>query len=157
MRIAVAVTLALLALAAARPAAAQSMDSAQPGLISQILHEDGYKAAIETDSGGNPVIRSAAQGVNFSIYFYGCREGRDCTSVQFSSGFRMRDPLSPDQVNDWNGRKRFARAWRDSDGNAFLRMDVLVSGGLGEENFRQQFKLWTVLLNDYVAHIGWRS
>jgi hypothetical protein len=142
---------------AAMPAVAQSVDAGSPWRLSELIREEGYKATIESDSNGNPVIRSAADGLNFSIYFYSCRNGQDCKSVQFSSGFRMRDPLSVAAVNDWNGRKRYTRAWRDDDGNAFLRMDLNLIGGVSEQSFRESVKVWTILLRDYVKHIGWRE
>lgn len=157
MRIAPLALALALALADAPAAPAQTLDASSPWKLGEVMKAAGYRATLESDNAGNPVIRSGTGGVNFSIYFYGCRDGQNCRSIQFSSGFKLREPVEPALMNDWNGRKRFARGWADADGNTFLRLDMNLVGGVTEKNFADTLDLWSILLGDFVKHIGWRG
>ncbi len=116
----------------------------------------GYRASIETDGEGDPIIHSSAAGVNFSIVFYDCTENRDCESIQFSAGFDLSTPTTAATMNEWNRQKRYASAWIDDEGDPYLQYDVTMGGGgLSVDNFKTALDLWEDLLGDFQKHIDW--
>ena len=64
-----------------------------------------------------PMIRAEGRGYTFTVFFYGCTENRDCTTLGFNSYFA--DGTSDiAKVNGWNRENRFGRAYVDGDGDA---------------------------------------
>lgn len=146
----------ILALAAGTPATAQNVVADDPQAIVDVLKDWGYRAALVKDSEGDPKIDSATSGVNFSIYFYGCSGGTQCTSIQFASGFDMDQGTTPGVVNEWNANKRFGKVYLDDEKDPFIEMDIsLVGGGISRDNFRDNLEKWEQLVGDFQKHIDW--
>ena len=55
------------------------------------LQQSGYKVESKTTAAGVKYLDSAAEGVNFDIYLYDCKDDR-CASMQFAAGFDMKAP-----------------------------------------------------------------
>ncbi len=142
--------------AAATGVNAQQTVTADPNTIAEIIKDEGFRAGIKSDSSGNPRITSTSQGVRFSIYFYGCENGRNCDSIQFQAGFDFNDPQPADVVLRWNREKRFTRAVLTDNGDPIIRLDVNLDGGVTRANFQDTFDIWTILLGQFRDHIGWR-
>ncbi len=137
-------------------AQAQSLQAGDPAGIAAVVQDMGYRASIETDGEGDPIIHSSAAGVNFSIVFYDCTENRDCESIQFSAGFDLSTPTTAATMNEWNRQKRYASAWIDDEGDPYLQYDVTMGGGgLSVDNFKTALDLWEDLLGDFQKHIDW--
>jgi Putative bacterial sensory transduction regulator len=145
-----------LTLAAGSPALAQNVTADDPDAIVKLLQEWGYRATLVKDSQGDPKIDSATAGVNFSVYFYGCTAGADCSSIQLSSGFDMESGTTPEVVNAWNSTKRFGKVYLDDEQDPFIEMDItLAAGGVSRDNFRDDMDKWEQLLSDFQTHIDW--
>ncbi|MGD9784023.1 MAG: YbjN domain-containing protein [Hyphomicrobiaceae bacterium] len=145
-------------LAALWPSAAdaRSLSIADPEEVMNLAR--GYGSAVlKKDSQGDPMISCKADGLGYSIYFYNCKDGKDCTSIQWHSGFELKSPVKYGTINDWNSKKRFSRAVRDSDGDALIRMDMLFTGGTTSDNVDRNMDLWISLLKEFAAHIGYRN
>lgn len=84
--------------------------------VADKLRDAGYKAELLTDKEGDPLIRSAASGAKFLIYFYGCDKAaeRVCKSLQFLSVWD-RDGASAETVNAFNAEYRVGKLWLDGD------------------------------------------
>ncbi len=146
----------ILALGGACPALAAPVVAENPQAIAGLLKDIGYRAELTKDDTGDPKIESAAAGVNFSIYFYGCTDGKACSSIQFSSGFDLDSALNMSSVNDWNTRKRYGKVYIDDEGDPYLEMDInLAGGGITEDSFRDSLDSWERLLSDFQEHIDW--
>ncbi len=116
----------------------------------------GYRAELTTDDQGDPKIKSSASGSNFSIFFYGCNDGSDCTSIQFSAGFDMDNGTTLTVANEWNAHKRYGQVYLDEENDPFLEMDVnLDGGGVSEETFRDTVGIWDKMLAEFQQHIDW--
>ena len=76
-------------------ASAQSVSAHDPQSVVSTLQDMGYRATLDTDSGGDPKVLSALNGINFSIYFYGCQDNAACRDLQFSSGFEVEATHQP--------------------------------------------------------------
>lgn len=126
-----------------------------PATIVALMQEMGYRAELTTDDQGDPKIESAASGANFSVYFYGCKAGKNCNSIQFSSGFDTNDGVELDLVNDWNRHNRFGQVSLDQQKDPFIEMDVAMLGGLPRDLFKENLSIWDNMLADFQRHIDW--
>ncbi|MGL4319896.1 MAG: YbjN domain-containing protein [Paracoccaceae bacterium] len=131
------------------------LDASSPQAVADILQQEGYRAAVGVDNVGDPKIDSSAAGVDFSIYFYGCDNGKDCQSLQFSSGYDLERGTSFQAMNDWNSTKRFGYAYLDNESDPFLNMDVNMSYGISPDNLRDTLAVWEQVLADFHTHIDW--
>ena len=136
--------------------AVQMVSAADPAGIVDALQTAGYRAVLETDSVGDPVIRSSAAGANFSVYFYGCADGgRNCTSVSLAAGFDLTEGTTAAAMNEWNSSGRFAYAYVDDEGDPFLNYDLNLDGGMPVETFKDSVAMWDSRLAAFLDHIDW--
>ena len=136
-------------------ASAQTVDATDPQALLQIIRSEGFRAELDRDSVGDPRISSASQGVSWNLWFYGCSDGNNCTSVQFQAGFDKSEPMDPSTVNEWNSDTRFCEAFLDEEGDPYLVMDVNMEGGVARENFADTVEIWDDILGDFVRYIDW--
>ncbi len=135
---------------------AQSLVEANdPYRLMSLLREAGYAVELTTDNVGDPRISAALNGTNFSVYFYDCENGTACKTLQFSAGFDLRDGLSLESANSWNREKRYGTVYLDEENDPYLQMDVNIDYGVTEENFVDNFNLYTRLLEDFEDYIDW--
>jgi hypothetical protein len=122
-----------------------------------LLQGWGFRAELSADEEGNPLIGSSINGVNYSVFFYGCdaRQPRRCDSIGFSAGFDLNEPLTHDYMNEWNRYNRFGKAYVDDEGNAYLAMNINVDGGVTEAALRDWLAWWEIGIADYLDYIGW--
>ncbi|PTS81683.1 MULTISPECIES: YbjN domain-containing protein [unclassified Caulobacter] len=118
------------------------------------LQKAGYKAALSKDSSGDPMIESAADGTNFKIYFYDCKDDR-CKALQFSAGFDLKQPLKLEKANEWNTKNRYLKTYLDEEGDPYVQYDVNVNAGRTLEGLKDDFELWVGMLPDFTTFIGW--
>jgi len=149
-------TAALIALGAALPAAAQSVSAHYPQSIVDALRDSGYKAVLRSDDVGDPKIDSAASGVSYSIWFYGCDDANArCTDVQFVAGFDLAAPFDPAPINDWNRSNNIGTAYLDEEGDPFIRHHIVALDGYPRPAFDSFVSMWERALADFKVLIGW--
>lgn len=143
-----------LALATPLPAAAQNVLASDPASITQILQSFGYRAELGTDDGGDPKISSFSSGAKFSIFFYGCTDGKSCDAISFSAFFDLDPGSNVALMNDWNVKKRYTKAYLDDEQDPVIDMDIyLGSGGISIDNFRYWVDTWERAVGDFKTHI----
>lgn len=128
--------------------------------ITLILRSMGYPVQLATAKNGDPKIRTKSEGINITVDFYGCNRRltpRRCKSLGMYSGFRMNSPISHARINNWNKRKRYARAYRyDAAGlRIYIEMDVPMQGATAQ-TFRNQFNMFLRQNRTFRQHIGFR-
>jgi hypothetical protein len=149
---------ALLATAFAAAATAETLVSAaNPATLVSIIQALGFQAQLDKDNVGDPLIRSSSSGVNFNIYFYGCKKNKQCQSLQFIAGYDLGEGTTLQALNEWNTEKRFASAYLDDEDDPFLQLDVNTEGGITQENFEKTFDLWQSLKGEFENHIGFHN
>ncbi|MCU0800641.1 MAG: YbjN domain-containing protein [Rhodobacteraceae bacterium] len=131
------------------------IDATSPQAIADVLQDAGYRAAVGTDNIGDPKIDSSAAGADFTIYFYGCENGTNCQSLQFSSGYDLERGTSFQTMNDWNATQRFGYAYLDNESDPYVNMDINMSYGLTADNLRDSLAIWEQVLADFHTHIDW--
>jgi hypothetical protein len=115
-----------------------------PDKILEIARGFG-SAELETDSDGAPRIRGRMNGVLYSVFFYGCEDGKDCATIQFWT-FTDAPADALTAVNDWNRDRRFGKAYIDADGDVVIEMDVNLLGGVTPKNLDDTFDWWRIVL-----------
>lgn len=131
------------------PAAGQTVDAAKPETVVTALREAGYRAVLEKDTSGDPLVKSGAAGVDFSVYFYNCTANKACRTVQFYAGF-VKKGVTLDTINKWNSTHRFARGYLDDEKDPRIEMDVdLDHGGVSSALFKANLATWESLLGEY--------
>jgi len=125
--------------------AASARDIPKGGLtLQQIvswLQDSGYKAEVQKNSQGEANVYSAAEGTGFHIYFYDCKQDV-CGSIQFSVGFNTKGAFNTDQMNTWNAKNRWVRAYIDDVKDPWLEYDVDLTPGGTYEILNDQFAIW---------------
>ncbi len=125
-------------------------------VILQAMQDFGLVATMGTDNSGDPKISSRVSSTKFKVYFYGCTDNTQCTSIQFGAGYDLKSGISALKVNEWNRKKRFAKAYIDDEGDPFLEMDINTDfDGIGSKNFDDTMDLWRSLVEDFETFIDW--
>lgn len=143
--------------AVAVPAAAQELvDASQVDDIVTLAR--GYGAAeLEDQPGGAPRIAGNIKGVPYYVFFMNCGpDGKACEDLNFYSAFAGVKPTM-DALNAWNRDKRFGNAYLDADLDAALEFDVNLEHGVSRDNLDAAFSLWSVLLGEYTAYVGYKA
>ncbi len=141
-------------LLAATPAQAELVNAANPDAIKLVVESRGWPAKLIRKGQDDPYIESRREGMKFMILFMNCSDGKDCKTLQYYMGFSDAKGVSLDRLNEWNKEKRFARAYRDNDGDPVLEMDVdLDFDGIPRENLGETFNTWASLMDRFRTFI----
>ena len=144
----------LIALCLSGAAHAQMVSATSPQGIVAALQNAGYKETLSKDETGDPLINSASGGSNFSVFFFGCTKNVDCRTIQFFAGYNDRK-VTLSMMNEWNAKKRFARAYISDKGSARIEMDVdLDDGGMSAKLFEDNLEFWGAVMGAFEKHIG---
>jgi hypothetical protein len=120
--------------------------------VARELQAKGYKAEIGKDSGGDPKITSGMDGTNFTVWFYGCKDGR-CTQVQYEAGFDLKSGLSLAKINLWNRENRFGAGHLDDENDPYIQYDIDFEHGATTEAIANTIDVWASLLPDFKKFI----
>ena len=120
--------------------------------ISDIAWRYG-EASWNRDGFRDPLIRANAGGIPYRIEFYGCEEGRDCTDLRLvSEAAAGKDAAwTPSAIATWNTARRFGKITRPQDKPARVEMNLVLQGGVTQQNLDASFDWWTVVLAEFAA------
>lgn len=122
--------------------------------IRDYLAAHGYEAKITTDANNNSIVKTTVDGVTFNVYFYDC-QGERCPQIQFSAGWRMPSPPTPELVNDWNRSKRLARAYTSEKGDElFIEVDLDLENTTSNAQINEYLRVWKILLGNFKKHFS---
>ena len=141
---------ALLLIGASAPAGAA--DGFNVRDFAAVMQQEGFRAAMETDSTGDPMIVSGASGADFRVYFFDCEAG-SCTSAWFTSGFDKENGWPMRKVNDWNAKWRFAYAYLDDENDPYLAMDIELRGGMTKDQLVFWLQRWEEMLGKFASQV----
>ncbi|MCC5971196.1 MAG: YbjN domain-containing protein [Pararhodobacter sp.] len=105
------------------------------------------------DIDDGPWIRAEMDDVVYTISFFNCTEGENCTSVQLRAWWESDDAHSLMQMNDWNRHRRFGAAYLDINDNATIEFDVNLTGGVTALNFDDTLQWWQLVLTEFVETV----
>ena len=145
-----AIAMGAAALLSATPAHAELINASNPATIKAIVESQGWPATLVSKPGDDPYIESNRNGLKFLVLFMNCTEGRNCKTLQYYMGFSDAKQVPLEKFNQWNKEKRFARAYRDDEGDPVLEMDVDVDfNGIPRENIGETFNTWSSLMDTF--------
>ncbi len=83
----------------------------------------------------------------------GCTKNVDCRTTQIFVRYSGRK-RTLSQMNDWNSKKRFARASISDSGEARIEMDVdLDDGGVSTKLFADNLEFSAAVMAEFEKHI----
>lgn len=119
------------------------LKASEPEGIARYLRYLGYRAILEKDPNGDPVIETGMGGFKVMLWFYDCTDGRDCQRLQLQLGVAMEKKLDLETVNAWNRRKRFQTLHLDEENDPILSHDMsTVAPGMPAAQFRDVVELF---------------
>lgn len=125
-------------------------------VVMKAMQDFGLVATMGTDNEGDPKISSRVSDTKFSVYFYGCQDNMNCSSIMLKAGYDLNTGISALKINEWNREKRFSKAYIDDEGDPFLELDVnLDFDGVGNKNFEDTLDWWRLLVEDFEEFIDW--
>ena len=132
------------------PALAQEqlIDATQPERILTVARGFG-SAELEKDKSGDPKISGRIDGSRYSVFFYGCKDGTNCKTIQFHNSFEVRKKPTLSAINTYNQKNRFGKVYADKDGDPALEFDVNLDGGASPKLLDDTFDWWKVILANY--------
>ncbi len=137
------------------PAHAELVGAGRTAVIADIVKAQGMKADIKQTDGEPDYIESSHDGLKYLILFMNCDDSqRNCKTIQFYMGYNDAKDTTLDELNSWNRDKRFARAYRDEQGDPVLEMDLdLDFNGIPRENVGEALNTWKALMEAFQTHI----
>ena len=145
------------AFALAMSATAQAKDLTAANVDEILNAARGYGAAtLTTQSNGDPQITGKTDGITYQIYFRNCTDNKNCEDLNFYLGFLDLKPKM-EVINDWNLNKRFSRAYLDQDQDACVEMDLDMVKGVSAEYLDSQVGLWTLVVQQFAEHFGFKK
>lgn len=138
-----------LAFAVIAPAAARAQDvheEISPDRMNRFLTSMGLEAEVGGDD-ETPSLKFELGGWKVVLFL-----ANKNTDAQLYVGF-LDTPLSFEQANDWNRRRRFARAYQDTDGDAVLEADLDFTGGVTEEAVKAWIRLFRDQVNEFAKFV----
>ena len=137
----------------AAPAAAE-VQAQDPQSVISAMQQAGYKAQLDIDGVGDPMIRSSESGSEFLVFFYNCTDNADCRTIQFNADYSEPNNATLEAMNAWNRDNRFGRAYLRDDGVARLEMDLdLDDGGISQALFEDNLEYWIIVMSDFAEHV----
>jgi hypothetical protein len=137
----------------APPSPGRVWDDASAEELRAVMQELGYRAELRKAADERPWIRATTAGSSFNVELYDCgSNGNRCASVSIATGLTMKDKPRPDAINEWNAKRRWARAYLDEDGDPILRMDASIEG-VTPGHLRRIFATWNLMLALFKKHI----
>ncbi|HMO75074.1 MAG TPA: YbjN domain-containing protein [Sphingopyxis sp.] len=134
---------------------AKLIDAKTPAAIATLVESRGWQTETVSEAGEPPYIKATRGGELYVIAFMNCTDGKNCKTLQLFMGFTDAKDVPLEKFNEWNRDRRFARAYRDEDGDPVLAMDIdLDFAGLPRENVGELFNTWTDSMESYRTFVG---
>lgn len=141
--------------AAASASAADIVDASDPQALVRIIQDLGYRADLEVDAEGDPLIRSSVGGTRFSLVFYGCSDAHNgCEIVLFKAGWELKKKVGIDVINQWNATRLFGRAYLDDVMDPWIELVLNLRGGVTRRQFESTFEWWENSVGEFEDEIG---
>lgn len=127
------------------------IDTIRADDVAAVLQRLDVPAKVTTDGDGDPMIFFKPLGeVTCQVFFYGLTDG-SAKSIQVRADFR--EERTPGQMNAFTRKKRFVKAYTDTDGCAALVMDIPLHGGVSTGHIKEVLWFFLAALEDFVKYL----
>lgn len=133
------------------------VDATDPEGLVSVFQDLGYRAKLDVDSAGDPIIYSSVGGTDYALQFFGCAEDTNdqCTLLLFKVGYDLDEGTTFDTVNKWNHENVVGKAHLDDVYDPWLSWAVNMHGGVSRKNFEDTIDWWEVIVSDFENHIDY--
>lgn len=133
------------------------VDATNPERMVSVIQELGYRAKLDVDDIGDPIIHSSVSGTDYVLQFFGCTEDNNdqCRLLLFKVGYDLSEGMSLEAVNSWNEKALIGRAYLDDEGDPWFELEVNMYGGVSRQNFEVTFDLWEDGVGDFEEYIDY--
>ena len=138
-----------------KPRVAQVVTGATINQVFDLLIANQVVVSKGTNSGGSTYL-SVQFGDWDKLYidFFDCK-GTVCGSLLLSAGFSLKKPPALEVINDFNYNYRFARAYLDEEGEAWVESDWSLEGGVVLEGLLLWLEDFASTVTDFADAIGY--
>ena len=134
----------------ANAAFAEQVKASEPESVLKYFESLGAPSKLVEDSVGDPSVEVQYYGTKMTVFFYGCRNNKNCRSIQFFAGYTADSEISLEGLNEWNADQRYGRAYRSEDGSKHLEFDVYTGeDGVSATDFDEIFDIWTQVIKTF--------
>ncbi|MHA6265320.1 YbjN domain-containing protein [Aliiroseovarius sp. CAU 1755] len=131
-------------------ACADTIKASEPQSVLDYFTAIGAPANLTEDNVGDPLIEIQYYGTKFAVFFYGCREAKNCDSLQMFSGYTADTKITLEALNAWNAEQRYGRVYQAEDGRKLLEYDIYTgNAGVSSDDFDEMFDIWTELVKSF--------
>jgi len=133
------------------------IDATDPEALVSVFQDLGYRAKLDVDSAGDPIIYSSVGGTDYALQFFGCSDDTNdqCTLLLFKVGYDLAEGTTFEAVNAWNHDNIVGQAHLDDVNDPWLSWAVNMHGGVSRKNFEDSIDWWEVIVSDFEKHIDY--
>lgn len=130
------------------PCDAGMVCASNPDTVIAALTKAGVKPKLDKDGSEDPMLEVEGDAYRYQVYFYGCKEHKNCDSLRFEVVFNKEPENTNELANKWNSTKRFLQMSVRTDGTLGAAYDVATIGGVNAKNFVDVLDWWSSMLGE---------
>ena len=123
-----------------------------PSVLASILTGADFTFEEVKDEQGDPLLKVApgdSGAAKIDIIFVGCGNDPTCEDVLLRATYSPDQPVALQVANDWNLRKRWARAYVNDQREAVIEMDISAYGGIGRDAVEGMVNTFFKIVRDF--------
>ncbi|WP_237152492.1 YbjN domain-containing protein [Oryzibacter oryziterrae] len=128
-----------------------TFDAQSPKSVALAMQDLGYKAELDQNDNGEPIIQGRIARANYTMIFQGCTHKKDCLHILFLAWWDVdtkTDHLPA--VNDWNRDHVMGRAFLNKDEDSIgFDFALATVGGMTRDTFADNLQWWGDILGDF--------
>lgn len=133
------------------------LEEASPDAIMAALERGGFEAEVGKEKDGDPKISSTDKNQPFGVHFYGCKDHAHCRYVQITQGWNLKNGITLEKIDAWNGDNVWGQAYRDDEKDPWLALTINFEGGVTPDYLDSMIDWWAIIVDDYEDAIGWNK
>ena len=143
-------------------ARAETYSAISPKQMLSVL--ESVPGSVYLDSQGDTTVEGNVDGTDYQVYFYDCDGAgllataypdSTCLGVEYRAYF-YGFPKDDATINAFNDQHHYGHLWRDGDGDLGLQMNVVVEGGVTDDNLRAVFARFRAAIQDFNTFMAGR-
>ncbi|MEX8497942.1 MAG: YbjN domain-containing protein [Leptothrix ochracea] len=140
--------------AAAQGSPSDVISAAHPAQILAVAASLGRAALGTNSTTGDPEITGQIGSKAYSLYFYGCKNNKNCTDIQFNAAWTHTQATAA-SLNQWHKDSHHGRAFLvNKDGDLVLQMPVNLAYGVTQANLITTFNDWILAVQDFETKVA---
>ncbi len=100
------------------------------------------------------IFKLRLANLNVNLRLLDCSSNQ-CESLQLYAGFSTRINVTPKQINEWNRKRRFTRAYLNPSQQPSIETDLSLKGGKTRANIKFFISHFRELVSKFAEHINY--